>query len=91
MSPNDDFTLDTLELAVLARVRRGLWSTDGLACRIDRDGPRLHVRLSGPTVDHWTERAIAVQALEAARTLGCTFGQIDVQYTPLPLGTGTGS
>jgi hypothetical protein len=85
----DDFDLSTaaLRLAVLVRVRRTLADASGLECTIEHDGPRLRIRLTGPPVDHGTERAMAVRALDAVRSMDRTFGEVDVEYGPHPTPT----
>jgi len=51
-----------------------------VACRVERDGPRLHVRLTGPEVGRRVEHALAVRVLDAIRSSGRTYGNVDVSY-----------
>lgn len=51
-----------------------------VVCRVERDGPRLHVRLTGPEVDWRVKHALAVRVLDAIRSSGRTYGSVDVSY-----------
>lgn len=51
-----------------------------VACRVERDGPRLHVRLTGPAVGGRVKHALAVRVLDAIRASGRTYGAVDVSY-----------
>lgn len=51
-----------------------------VGCRVERDGPRLHVRLTGPEVGRRVKHALAVRALDAIRSSGRTYGSVDVSY-----------
>lgn len=91
MGPYDEISIEALRLAILVRVRRMLPDARGLDCAIEHDGSRLRVALTGRPIDHWTERALSVQVLEALRTMDCTFGDVEVRYLPLSVPTDTRS
>ena len=59
---------------------------ESVECRIDADGPRLHVRLTGPAASGPTqtvfEHALAVRVLDAVRCSGRTHGPVEVSYQP---------
>jgi hypothetical protein len=52
-----------------------------VTCRVDHDGPRMRVQLAGPIPDG-IRNALAVRTLDALRTVGRTFGQVDVTIEP---------
>jgi hypothetical protein len=51
-----------------------------IECRIAPDGPRLQVELSGPEVGRALEHAFGVRVLDAVRSFGRTFGEVNVTY-----------
>lgn len=46
--------------------------------------PRLTVTLRGPVVTTAVQQALGVRVLDAVRSCGRTFGQVDVTYEPTP-------
>lgn len=51
-----------------------------MGCRIDADGPRLTVTVTGPAADRSMEQAIGVRVLDAIRAADRVFGQVNVCY-----------
>jgi len=74
----------SLEEAIGERIAGALRATTidpaSVACRVERDGPRLHVRLTGPPVGRRVEHALAVRVLDAIHSNGRTYGNVDVSY-----------
>lgn len=74
---------EPLSSSILERIRALLASVsidhDRVRCRIDATGHRLdvHLELPGP-VTRGIERALAVRVLDAVRSSGTTFGNVDV-------------
>jgi hypothetical protein len=76
----DDPDLDDLRLAVLARIRPALADIGHVRCRLDRHGCDVVVHLAGPAISEMRRHAIAVRVLDAVRSVGRTFGHVDVAY-----------
>ena len=76
----DDPDLDDLRFAVLARIRPALAGLDEVRCRLDRQGSNVVVHLTGPTISDMRRHAIGVRVLDAVRSVGRTFGHVDVVY-----------
>ena len=76
-------TVDDLRRAIL-RVASPLLTGLGLspqevACRVEPDAARLHVRFDLPlAVGPGIEQALAVRVLDAVRTVGRTYGAVGV-------------
>jgi hypothetical protein len=71
---------------ILARVETLLVSaqvaTDTVDCRVEHDDLRTRVVFTGP-VPESLRNALSVRALDAVRTAGRTFGQVDVAIEPV--------
>jgi hypothetical protein len=71
---------------ILARVEALLVSakvaTDTVDCRVEHDDLRTRVVFTGP-VPESLRNALSVRALDAVRTAGRTFGQVDVAIEPV--------
>ena len=78
----DDPDLDDLRYAVLARIRPALADIDHVRCRLDRHGSNVVVHLAGPAISEMRRRAVVVRVLDAVRSIGRTYGQVDVVYEP---------
>jgi hypothetical protein len=80
----DDLGLDDLRLAVLAHIGHILSDVDHVTCRLDRHGSDVTVHLAGPGITEMRRRAVAVRVLDAVRSMGRTFGHVDVEYEARP-------
>jgi hypothetical protein len=80
----DDPGLDDLRFAILARLRHMLADVDRVSCRLDRHGPNVTVHLAGPAITKMRRHAVAVRVLDAVRSMGCTYGHVDVDYESRP-------
>jgi hypothetical protein len=80
----DDPELDDLRIAILVRLRRTLADVDHLACRLDRRGSDVTVHLTGPAISDMRRHAVAVRVLDAVRSIGRTYGHVDVDYQIRP-------
>jgi hypothetical protein len=76
--------LDDLRFAILARVRLTLADLDHLSCHIVRHGPAVTVHLAGPAITEMRRQAVAVRVLDAVRSMGRTYGHVDIDYQPDP-------
>jgi hypothetical protein len=76
----DDPDLDELRFAILARIRHTLAHVDDVVCYLDRRGPDVTVHLAGPAISDMRRHAIAVRVLDAVRSVGRTYGHVDVEY-----------
>jgi hypothetical protein len=80
----DDPALVDLRYEILSRTRTALADVDHLDCIVERNGPRIMVRLGGPAISTARQRALAVRVLDAVRAVGRTYGQVDVTYEATP-------
>lgn len=78
----DDPDLDDLRYAILARIRPALADVDQVRCRLDRHGSDVVVHLAGQAIGEMRRRAIAVRVLDAVRSIGRTYGNVDIVYEP---------
>jgi hypothetical protein len=76
----DDPGLDDLRLAIMQRLRHTLADVDGVTCRLDRHGPDITVHLAGPPISTMRRNAVAVRVLDAVRSIGRTYGHVDLDY-----------
>lgn len=76
----DDPELDELRFAILARIRHTLARLDGVSCHLDRHGPEVVVHLAGPSISEMRRHAVAVRVLDAVRSVGHTYGHVEVDY-----------
>jgi hypothetical protein len=76
----DDPELDDLRLAILARLRHTLVDLDNVRCRLDHRGSNIMVHLAGPAITEMRRHAVAVRVLDAVRSMGRTYGHVDVDY-----------
>ena len=76
----DDPDLTDLHFAVLAHIRHALADIDQVGCRVERQGSNMIVRLSGPAISEMRRQALAVRVLDAVRSVGRTYGHVDVVY-----------
>jgi hypothetical protein len=51
-----------------------------IGCRVTADGHRLTVTVTGPPTSRSVQQALGVRVLDAVRSAGRTFGQVDVGY-----------
>jgi hypothetical protein len=77
---HDDPGLDDLRYAILAHLRPALADLDDVTCRLDRHGSNVVVHLIGPAISEMRRHAVAVRVLDAVRSVGRTFGHVDVVY-----------
>ena len=82
----DDPGLDDLRFAVLARIGHTLSDVDHVTCRLDRHGSDVTVHLAGAAISEMRRRAVSVRVLDAVRSMGRTFGHVDVEYEARPSG-----
>jgi hypothetical protein len=80
----DDPDLTDLRYAVLSHTRGALADINDLACVVERSGPHILVRLGGPAINPARQRALSVRVLDAVRSIGRTYGQVDVTYEATP-------
>jgi len=76
----DDPDLTDLRSAVLRQTRGALADINDLVCVVERSGTRVLVRLSGPAISRARQQALSVRVLDAVRSIGRTYGQVDVAY-----------
>ena len=76
----DDPGLDDLRFAILARLRHTFADVDQVSCRLDRRGSNVTVHLAGPAITEMRRHAVAVRVLDAVRSMGRTYGHVDVDY-----------
>jgi len=76
----DDSDLTDLRSAVLRQTRGALADISDLVCVVERSGTRVLVRLSGPAISRARQQALSVRVLDAVRSIGRTYGQVDVAY-----------
>jgi hypothetical protein len=82
-----DGTYDELRVDVLRRIGPAL-AVDGIdVARVEVDiaavGPRLTVSLAGPPIERSLRQTLGVRVLDAVRSAGRVFGQVDVRYETL--------
>jgi hypothetical protein len=70
-----------LRCEILRRTRKALADVDGVERTMQRDGPRVRVGLTGPSISRRREQAVGVRVLDAVRAAAGTFGQVDVIYS----------
>ena len=80
----DDPDLTDLRYAVLSHTRGALADIDDLVCVVERSGPHIVVRLGGPAITPARRQALSVRVLDAVRSIGRTYGQVDVAYQANP-------
>lgn len=76
----DDPELDDLRLAIMQRLRHTLADVGAVTCRLDGHGPDVTVHLAGPPISAMRRNAVAVRVLDAVRSIGRTYGHVDVDY-----------
>jgi hypothetical protein len=77
---HDDPELDDLRDAVVAHLRPALADLGHVGCRLDRHGSNVVVHLTGPEISPTRRQAVAVRIIDAVRSVGRTFGHVDVVY-----------
>jgi hypothetical protein len=80
----DDPGLDDLRFAILTYIRRMLADIDQVRCRLDRRGSDVTVHLAGGPISEMRRHAVAVRVLDAVRSMGRTYGHVDVDYETCP-------
>jgi hypothetical protein len=75
-----DTALDDLRFEILARIRPTLTDIGALNCHLDRHGSDVTVHLAGPAISEMRRQAIAVRILDAVRSMGQTYGHVDLAY-----------
>jgi hypothetical protein len=80
----DDRDLTDLRYAILRHTRDALADINDLVCAVERSGPRILVHLAGPAITPARQRALSVRVLDAVRSIGRTYGQVDVTYQATP-------
>jgi hypothetical protein len=80
----DDRDLTDLRYAILSHTRGALADINDLVCVVERSGPHIMVRLGGPAISSARQRALSVRVLDAVRSIGRTYGQVDVTYEATP-------
>ena len=53
---------------------------NAVGVRFETDGPRLRITLEGPAVKRHVQQVMGVRVLDAIRSAGRVFGQVDVVY-----------
>jgi hypothetical protein len=77
----DDPGLADLRHAILARLRHTLADIDHLSCHLVRHGSSdVTVHFAGPAITEMRRQAVAVRVLDAVRSMGRTYGHVDVDY-----------
>jgi hypothetical protein len=72
--------VDEISRRAAAVLRAAAIDSATFRCRLERNGDRLHVRLSGPAIGAGTRLAIAVRVLDTVRAGPRIYGRVDISY-----------